>query len=106
MTEVTAFLLGLLPSVIASGAAFYLQRAQKRRDAHSEGQEQARKQESLLNLDLTMAAAKLSYSIAIAWKRGKPNGEVEDAVAAYDKAKAAYYHFLNEQATDHLLQNK
>ena len=102
MGEVTAFLLGLLPSVIASCAAYYLQRAQKRRDAHIEEREEARKRESLLNLDMTMAGAKLSYACAMALKRGEPNGEVEDAVEDYETAKTAYYRFLNEQAADHL----
>ena len=104
MGEVTAFLLGLLPSVIASCAAYYLQRAQKRRDQASEAHAAARKQESLLNLEVTMAAAKLSYACAMAIKRGKPNGEVEEAVGDYETAKEAYYHFLNEQAADHLIK--
>lgn len=104
MNEITAFLLGLLPSVIASGAAFYLQRAQKKRDQKIERQAEARKNESLLNLEVTMAAAKLSYACAMAIKRGEPNGEVEEGVEAYETAKAAYYHFINEQAAEHMTQ--
>ena len=104
MSEVTAFLLGLLPGVIASCAAYYFQRAQKRRDRATEAHAAARKQESLLNLEVTMAAAKLSYSCAMAIKRGRPNGEVEEAVADYEAAKEAYYQFLNEQAADHLIK--
>ena len=103
MTELTAFLLGLFPSVIAGALAFYIQRAQKRRDTRLEERANNRKQESLLNLEVTMAAAKLSYACAMALKRGAPNGEVEEAVEDYEKAKAAYYHFLNGQAADHLL---
>ena len=103
MSEIGAFLLGLLPSVIAGAGAFYLQRAQKRRDARLEERANNRKQESLLNLEMTMAAAKLSYAVAVAWKRGESNGEVTEAVEAYEAAKAAYYHFLNGQAADHLL---
>lgn len=104
MNEITAFLLGLLPSVIASGAAFYLQRAQKKRDQKIEHQAKARKNESLLNLEVTMAAAKLSYACAMAIKRGEPNGEVEEGVEAYETAKTAYYRFLNEQAAEHMTQ--
>ena len=38
----------------------------------------------------------------MAIKRGKPNGEVEEAIEAYEEAKTAYYRFLNEQAKEHL----
>ena len=100
MTEIGAFFLGLLPTVVAGAVAFYLQRAQKQRDAHIEDQATARKKESLL----TMAAAKLNYACAAAIKRGEPNGEMEEAMDAYEKAKSAYYHFINEQAADHLTQ--
>ena len=105
MTEVTAFLLGLLPSVITGAVAFYIQRAQKRRDTRLEERANNRKQESLLNLEVTMAAAKLSYACAMALKRGAPNGEVEEAVEDYEKAKAAYYHFLNEPAAEHIVKS-
>ena len=104
MTEIGAFFLGLLPTVVAGAIAFYLQRAQKQRDAHIEDQATARKKESLLSLEVTMAAAKLSYACAAAIKRGEPNGEMEEAMESYEKAKSAYYHFINEQAADHLTQ--
>ena len=74
------------------------------RDAHIEDQATARKKESLLSLEVTMAAAKLSYACAAAIKRGEPNGEMEEAMESYEKAKSAYYHFINEQAADHLTQ--
>ena len=100
--EMVSFLLGLCPSVITGVIAYYLQRGQKRRDEQAEEHAEARKKESLLALDLNMANAKLSYACAMAIKRGKPNGEVEEAVEAYEEAKTAYYRFLNEQAKEHL----
>ena len=103
MSEVVAFILGLLPSVITGIIGLYIQRRQKKRDKAVEKQEEARERESLLNLDLTMAGAKLSYACAMAMKRGEPNGEVEEGVEAYETAKTAYYRFLNEQAAEHLV---
>ena len=100
--EMVSFLLGLCPSIITGIIAYYLQRGQKRRDEQAEEHAEARKKESLLALDLNMANAKLSYACAMAIKRGKPNGEVEEAVEAYEEAKAAYYRFLNEQAKERL----
>lgn len=104
MNEIVAFVLGLLPSIIAGIVAFYVQRGQKRRDAHFEERSKARKRESLLSLELTMASAKLSYACAMALKRGCANGEVEDAVKDYDKAKHAYYEFMNDQAKEYIME--
>ena len=70
----------------------------KKREEH----EEARKKESLLLLELNMASAKLSYAVAMAIKRGTPNGEVEEGIKAYKEAKEKYYHFLNEQAKEYL----
>lgn len=81
---------------------FYLQRGQNKSDNQKEEHEQARKEESLLMLELVMASAKLSYACAMALKRGKANGEVEEGVKSYEEAKSKYYHFLNEQAKEHL----
>lgn len=100
--DVISFLLGLCPSILTGIIAYYLQRAQKRRDMKTDEHAAARKKEFLLALDLNMANAKLSYACAMAIKRGEPNGEVEEGVEAYEEAKAAYYHFLNEQAQEHL----
>ena len=45
---------------------------------------------------------KLSYALAMAVKNGKHNGEVEEAVEAYEKAKTNFYKFMNKQAIEHL----
>lgn len=66
----------------------------------------ARKQETLLALDLQMATAKLSFATAMAIKRGRPNGEIEEGVDAFESAKKRYLDFLNEQAASHLLDKE
>ena len=70
---------------------------QRRRARGQEEREKARKRESLLNLNLTFATAKLAYAVAMAVKRGSPNGEVEEGVAVYEKALAEYREFEREQ---------
>lgn len=42
---------------------------------------------------------------AAAIRRGSPNGEMEEAMEAYESAKTAYYHFVNEQAAEHIMQD-
>ncbi|WP_298029653.1 hypothetical protein [uncultured Dysosmobacter sp.] len=75
---------------------------QKKREEELKEQAAARKKESLLSLEMQMATAKMSYAVAMAMKRGHANGEVEDAITAYEEARKKYLAFLNEQAADHL----
>ena len=103
--EILAFILGLVPTIATGIALFYWQRAQKKRDSDNEIHAEARKTEALLSLELQMATAKLSYAVAMAIKRGTPNGEVEEGVEAYTKAKDKYTNFLNGQAKEHLSEN-
>ena len=72
---------------------------QRQRDKSQREVEKARERESLLNINLTFATAQLSYAVAMAVKRGSPNGEVEEGVATYEKALAAYREFEREQVS-------
>lgn len=94
--------ISILSSLTVAVIVFYMQRRQKKADEATENHTKARKQEALLSLELSMANSKLSYAVVAAMKRGKPNGEVEDAVATYEAAKKKYYDFLNGQAMEHL----
>ena len=97
-----AIIIGITETIFTAMLIFYLQRKQNKLDKLKEKHEQARKEESLLQMELIMASAKLSYACAVALKRGKANGEVEEGTKAYEEAKDKYYHFLNEQAKDYL----
>ncbi len=94
----------LLPSLIVSLVMAVINRRQKKRERAEDALAEARREESLLHLNLQMATAKLAYATAMALKRGKANGEVEEGVEAYEEAKRAYTAFLNKQATEHLNQ--
>lgn len=72
---------------------------QRSRDRGQEERDKARKRESLLNLNLTFAAAQLAYAVAMALKRNSVNGEVEEGIASYEKALAAYREFEREQVS-------
>lgn len=97
-----AILLSAVQTVVISMVIYFLQRAQSNKDKQSKRHEQAKTRESLLLLELVMASAKLSYACAVALRRGKVNGEVEEGVNAYQDAKEKYYDFLNQQAKEHL----
>lgn len=70
----------------------------KKNDEKAQEAQKIKEEGELLNLEMTAANGKLSYACAMALKRGKANGEVEDAVKAYEEAKVKYYDFLNAQA--------
>ena len=99
MNEIWPFLLGLIPSIVTSSVVFYMQRAQKKRDDKAEGKAKARRTAERLSLDLQMAIAKLAYAVAMAIKRGTPNGEVEEGIEAYENALEQYRKFEREQIT-------
>ena len=94
----------VLPSLIVGVVMAVFNSRQKKRETEQDEITNARARESLLHLNLQMATAKLSYATAMALKRGKANGEVEEGVEAYENAKREYYNFLNQQAAEHLNQ--
>ena len=52
--------------------------------------EEARLEAENVQVSLLVASAKLSYALAMAVKRGAPNGEVEDGVEQYKEAMTAF----------------
>lgn len=102
MEWLTPFLSAVVPSIFCGIVLALFNRKQSRKDAAVEQRAAARKKESLLSLELNMANAKLSYAVAMAIKRGSPNGEVEEAIDAYDCAKKKYFEFLDKLAFESL----
>lgn len=95
-----AITLAVLPSLLVGVVMLYWQRKQTFRDKEVDARSLARKKEGLLAIEMQMATAKLSYVCAMALKRGQANGEVKDAVEAYEGARGKYLTFLNEQAQE------
>ena len=97
------YIISALQTVIIGLFLYYAQRKQNKRDKKTELAVQRRTDESLLQLELSSANGDLSYAVAMAIKRGQPNGEVEKAVEVYKEAKNKYYHFLNKLAMENNL---
>ena len=99
-----------VPSLVVSVVMLVINSRQKRRETERDRRQErilaARNRESVLHLNLQMATAKLAYANAMAIKRGRPNGEIEEGVAAYETAKKEYLNFLNQQATESLNDNE
>ena len=97
MMDVLSYLIGLIPAIISGIALFYIQRVQKKRDTADEERTKTREKESYVTLELELATAKLAYASAMAIKRGKPNGEIEEGIEQYEKAMEAFKRFEREQ---------
>lgn len=100
--EIIIWLLGLLPAIITGSVLFYFQRKVKKRDGEVERLADARRKESFLHLKLLNANIELSYAVAMAVKRGESNGEIEEAIKAYNEAKKEYQVFLTTKTTEYL----
>lgn len=99
MTEI---IIAVLPSLIVGICMAVLNRKMDKREKEQTKLVEARREESMLALELQMATAKLSLASALALKRGKANGEVEEGIAAYNEARKKYLAFLNKTAIDNL----
>ena len=103
MEWLTPLLSAVLPSLVCGVLMALFNRRQNRKDKEVSARAEARKKESFLALEMNMANAKLSYAVAMAIKRGTPNGEVEEGIDAYNEAKAKYFKFLEEQAISNII---
>lgn len=79
-----------MPSLLVSVVMAVYGRKQKKRDAAAREREAARLEAENVQVSLLVASAKLSYALAMAVKRGAPNGEVEDGIAQYREAMKAF----------------
>ncbi len=77
------------------------ERRMAEREERRERQEQDRQKSELLRISMLMATAKLSYAVAMAVKRGKPNGEIEEGIDAYNESLEKFREFEREK----LVQN-
>ena len=87
----------IAPSIIVGLVLFYWERRQKKNDAHKEQQIAYQVENDSLRLNLEFATAQLSYAVAMAYKRGHANGEMEDAIEQYEEAIKAFRDFERKQ---------
>ncbi len=88
--EVWEIIQAALPSLLVAVVMALFNRGQKKRDAATREREAARLEAENVQVSLLVASAKLSYALAMAAKRGAPNGEVEDGVEQYREAMKAF----------------
>lgn len=87
----------MLPGIVVGIVMAIWNRRQKARDERAEQKDKERVQSELLRISLLVASAQLSYAVAMAVKRGKPNGEIEIGVKQYEKSMDEFRKFEREQ---------
>lgn len=56
-------------------------------ERHKVKKDELREEAEAINAEVNFATMQLAYATAMAVKRGKPNGEVEEAIEAYEQAR-------------------
>lgn len=98
-----ALIYAALPSLVVGIIMACFNRRQRRHDRKRAQEIEMKRRETLLSIQFMKANAELSYAVAMAIKRGAPNGEIDEAIKTYEKAKYEYLEFLNTQASNHLI---
>ena len=86
----------VVPSVLVGVILAVWNGRQKKRDQEQLQREKERVKSERLRISLLVSTAQLSYAVAMAWKRGKPNGEVEVGVEAYNRAMEEFREYERE----------
>lgn len=95
LSGAAVFIIQLLATLFIT---HFVNKRLKERDEKQDRKEKARVDYESVSLEVNVASAKLSYAIAMAWKRGQPNGEVEAGIAAYNEAMDKLQAFIRNQA--------
>ncbi len=87
----------ILPSLTVGVLMALFNRKQQKEIQKKEQREKAKLDSAVLELNLVVATAQLSYAVAMALKRGEPNGEIEEGIEAYEKAMKDFREFERKQ---------
>ena len=100
--------IGFLGDVLIGVLVFLITRrlttSQKKKDEAEKVRHESKTQLELLHLQLVNAGNSLSYAVAMAVKRGTPNGEIEAGIKKYKEAKRAYFDYLTQIGITHFEQ--
>lgn len=105
---IITLLLGLLGDAVIGIVVFSVTRkmaqSQQKKDEVEKVRHESKTQLELLHLQLVNAGNSLSYAVAMAVKRGTPNGEIEAGIKKYKEAKKAYFDYLTQIGIAHFEQ--
>lgn len=94
---VVSIIISICSSIISGMVLYFLQKYFKKKAQKDEKRDAVKARENLLILKSIDAIGKLTYADAIAIRDGKTNGEMHEAMDAYNAVKDDMYEFLVEQ---------
>ena len=100
-TFISGLVATILPSIIAAVVAYRINKKSDKRYEESKRIREEQIKSEKISMEMQAATASLSYACAIALKRGKANGEVEEAVKEYNDAKKKYQDYINAAYVEH-----
>lgn len=97
MYNMISIIVSVCASIISGMVLFFLQRFFKKKQKVDEERDRAKAKENMLILKSIDAVGKLTYADAVAIRDGKTNGEMKEAMKAYEEVKDELYEYLLEQ---------
>ena len=95
--DIISIIISIGASVISGLALFFLQRYFKKKEKREAERDRVRRRENVLLMKSLDAVGKLTYANAIAIRDGKTNGEMHEAMEAYNESKEEMYDYILEQ---------
>ena len=95
----------IAPSIVVGIFMAFWNNRQKKRDEQERRQKQEIIESDMIRIDLEVASAQLSYAVAMAYKRGTTNGELEPAIEQYEKAMSGFRKFERKQIARKTLED-
>lgn len=105
MEILIAIIKSIVPGIIVGIILAFWNRGQKKRDDKNSEMDAERQHSEELRISLLVASAQLSYAVAMAIKRGSPNGEIEEGIKEYNKAMEKFRKFEREQLIKNTIMN-
>ena len=87
----------ILTGVIVGVLMAAYNRKQAKQTAETAEAKATRIENEMMRIDLEVASAQLAYAVAMAIKRGTPNGEIEEGIKQYEKAMDKFRRFERKQ---------
>lgn len=97
MEQIAQMFWAVVPGVIVGIVMAVWNKRQKDRENRREEHERQADRGQVLQISLLVASASLSYAVAMAIKRGRPNGEVEEGIKQYNCAMERFREYEREQ---------
>ncbi len=97
MDILTGMLIVIAQSFISGVMLAVFTRLQRKKEEEEKSEKERKLKGEKIKLSLFLTSAQLARAVAYAYKRGEPNGEMEDCIEEYEKALEKFREYEREQ---------